>query len=112
MGTFLPDTSSELRTNKHDVVLSLNRALFFKNLYVLFHLIETLLVGEIEDYDGALTISEVAPSQREELLLTLSVPDLESDGLVLYLERQAFQVHSDSVHLALQIEVVVDEPDE
>lgn len=69
------------------VILGLKRAFLFEDFNVLFNSVKTLLVCQVEYDYCALTVAEVAPSQREELLLALCVPYLQPHGLILHLQR-------------------------
>ena len=66
----------ELSADKHDVILCVFRALLFKDMDVSLNRVQTLLIGQIEDDQGTLAISEIGTSQWKELLLALGIPDL------------------------------------
>ena len=84
----------------------------FKDTDVLGNGVKTLRICQIEHYDSTLAISEVRPRQGEELLLPLSIPYLQADRPVFYLDGQAFEIHSDSVHSAFLLEVLIDKPNQ
>ena len=90
----------------------MGRALLSENLNVLANRVETVLTGEVKDDDGSLTVPEVGPRQREELLLALRVPDLQPHRSIFHLDCQAFKVHPDCVHLSFGDELLIDEADQ
>ena len=72
--------------------MCLDRTLFFEDLNVLGHRVQTLLACQVEHNYSSLAIPKIVPRQGKELLLSLSIPNLEPHSLVIDLQCQTLEV--------------------